>query len=370
MPAPRTLAPPRSAPRPASLFRHPGRLARVLTACLAVAVVPVGAAIAADLPTTRVRPATVDTEQVLDAVVEAVNRSTVSAQISARVIELPFDIDDFVEQGEVIVRFRDTEQKARLEGARANLEEARAALAQARSQFDRFRGLREKQLVSQSQMDQARADYRSARAREQAAGAALAEAHERMEHTVVRAPYSGIVVERHVEIGETASAGQPLMTGLSLEHLRAVVEVPQQHIGALREHRQARIILPDGGSLQAAALRIFPYASDQTHTFQVRVSLPEGRHGIYPGMLVKVAFVSGRGERLLVPAEAVVRRSEVTAVYVRNGDGGLHFRQIRVGTRHADGRVPVLAGLEAGETVVTDPVAAAVALKEAGDGAE
>lgn len=347
--------------------KRPFRRPWVIIALLALTP---AAAPAADLPTARARIATVDAEQVLDGVIEAVHRSTVSAQVSARVIELPFDVDDFVEQGEVIVRLRDTEQKARRERANANLEEARAQLTQARSEYQRFRGLREKKLISSSQMDQARAAYETAQAREEAAQAALAEASERLEHTVVRAPYSGIVVERHVELGETASVGQPLMTGLSLERLRAAVEVPQQHIGALREHHAARLVLPDGGSLQAADLRIFPYASAGTHTFRVRVSLPEGRHGVYPGMLVKVAFVSGRRELLLVPPKAVVRRSEVTAVYVLDGDRAPSFRQVRVGTPLTDGRVPVLAGLAAGETVVTDPVAAAVALKEAGDGAE
>jgi len=342
-------------------------ITQFLRSCgIAIVLVLASPATAAELPTAPAGLAMVDTEQVLDGVIEAVNRSTVSAQVSARVVELPFDVDDYVEQGRVIVRFRDTEQRAQLERARANLEEARARLAQAESEFERFRSLREKQLVSSSQMDQARAAYETARAREEAARAALAEAQEMLDHTVVRAPYSGIVVERHVELGETATAGQPLMTGLSLEHLRVVVEVPQQHIAALREHHAARVILPDGGSLDAAALRIFPYASERTHTFRVRVSLPEGRHGVYPGMLVKVAFVSGRREQLMVPAEAVVRRSEVTAVYVLDDDGRLRFRQVRVGAARADDRVPVLAGLKSGEVVVTDPVAAAVALKEAG----
>lgn len=325
---------------------------------------------AADLPTSTAVTAAVTEEQVLDGVVEAVNRSTVSAQTSGRIVELPFDVDDFVEQGEVIVRFRDTEQRAQLERAQANLEEARAQLAQAESDYGRIASLFDKKLVSRARVDQARASFESAKARADAAQAGLSQAREQFEHTVVRAPYSGIVVQRHVEIGETATVGQPLMTGLSLEHLRVVVEVPQQYIDKLRRHGAARVLLPDGGSLEADSIRIFPYASEESHTFRVRVTLPVGQHGIYPGMLVKVAFASGRTDRLLVPRDAVVRRSEVTAVYVVDDQNKLHFRQIRTGTVRPDGRVPVLAGLDVGETVVTDPVAAAVALKEAGDSAQ
>lgn len=333
----------------------------VMLALLLAATAPRAAA--ADLPTATAAMAIVAEEQLLDGVIEAVNRSTVSAQTSGRVVELPFDVDDFVEQGEVIVRLRDSEQQARLERARANLEETRARLAQAEAEFERIREVFAQALVSRSEMDRARAEYESARARVEAASAALDEAREQVAHTVVRAPYSGIVVARHVEIGETASVGQPLMTGLSLAHLRVLVQVPQRHIVALREHESARVLLPGGGSVAAESLRIFPYADEGTHTFRVRATLPEGRHGIYPGMLVKTAFVSGSTERLLVPSAAVVRRSEVTAVYVRDDNGRLHFRQVRAGTPRHDGRVPILSGLDAGETVVTDPVAAALALK-------
>lgn len=342
-------------------------VSRIVAAALIAHLVAIPASgAAAELPAATAVTETVAAEQVLDGVVEAVNRSTVSAQTSGRVVELPFDVDDYVEQGEVIVRLRDREQQARLERARANLEEAQARLAQAEAEFERIREVYEQGLVSSSEMDRARAEYESARARVEAARAALEEARQQVEHTVVRAPYAGIVVARHVEIGETATVGQPLMTGLSLEHLRVLVQVPQQHITALREHQAARVLLPGGGSLAAQALRIFPYADEGTHTFRVRVTLPEGQHGLYPGMLVKTAFISGSAERLLVPGAAVVHRSEVTAVYVRDADGRLHFRQVRTGTPRDDGRVPILAGLEAGETVITDPVAAALALKRRG----
>jgi hypothetical protein len=172
------------------------------------------------------------------------------------------------------------------------------------------------------------------------------------------------VVSRHVQLGETVAPGRPLMTGLSLEHLRVVVEIPQQHIGPLRRHRRARVILPDGNSVAASELRIPPAADPATHTFRVLVTLPPGEHGVFPGTLVKVAFVSGEEERVLIPPQALVRRGEVTGVYVEGDGGRLGLRYLRVGTPAADGRVPVLAGLVAGERVALDPIAAGIAYKK------
>jgi multidrug efflux pump subunit AcrA (membrane-fusion protein) len=81
-------------------------------------------------------------------------------------------------------------------------------------------------------------------------------------------------------------------------------------------------------------------------------------------MLVKVAFAIGELQELTVPAEAVVRRSEVTAVYIQNEKGELFLRPIRIGRITADQRIPVLAGLQAGEQVITDPIAAGIQLKQ------
>jgi multidrug efflux pump subunit AcrA (membrane-fusion protein) len=74
-------------------------------------------------------------------------------------------------------------------------------------------------------------------------------------------------------------------------------------------------------------------------------------------MFVKVGFVTGERDELLVPASAMVERSEVTGVYVVGADGRVALRQVRAG-RRIDGRVEILAGLDAGEKVATDPVAA------------
>jgi RND family efflux transporter MFP subunit len=317
---------------------------------------------AAGLPSVVVEWSTVTRERSFDAIVEAERRSTVSSQVAARIEALPFDVDDYVERGAIIVRFRNLPAAAELKQAEAAAQEARVRLEEARANYDRIEQLFRQDRLSRADMDRTTADLKSAQARLDAAEGALSAAGERYENTVVRAPFAGIVVERHVEIGEMAMVGTPLMTGLSLEHLRVVVDVPQSDIGALRRDAEAWVDLPDGGSLPAQEIRIFPYAESAAHTFRVRLRLAEGQHGIYPGMWVKVRFQTGEEQALLVPLAAVVQRSELTAVYVLDGDGTPRLRQIRLGRELPDGQVAVLAGLDAGDAVVTDPDAARSAL--------
>ncbi len=313
----------------------------------------------------------VSREHVFDAVIEAVQESTVSAQTSGRILAVYFDVDDYVPKGGVLLRFKDIEHRARLEQAQATLKEAAARNEEAQDQFERMEDLFADKHVSKSDMDRARADVAAAKARLDAGEAGVKQAREQLEYTVVRAPYSGIVSQRHAEPGESVNVGQPLMTGFSLEKLRAVTVVPQNLIDDVRAQALARIIVTPQGdrSIFAEKLTFTPYADSRTHTFKVRVDLPEGEHGIYPGTFVKVGFITGREKRLVVPARAVAYRSEVRGVYVVDEKDGVSFRQVRLGRLRGE-RVEILAGLEQGEQVAVDPVRAAVYLKGAGAGME
>lgn len=300
-------------------------------------------------------------ERILDGRVEAVNQATVSAQTSGRVAELPFDVNDFVEAGEVVMRFTDTEQRAALDAAEAALAEARARLANAEQEFQRAETMIANNTISRARFDQAEAERDSARARLNAAVAGVEQAREQLEYTVVRAPYAGIVSRRHVELGELVSPGQPLISGLSLQSLRVNVDVPQSLFHDVRKIARAAAYV-NGERIEADSLTFFPVADDAANTFRVRVNLPDGAVTLYPGMFIKVGFIVGETERLLIPQDAVVRRSELSAVYVVDGDG-VALRQVRLGRRYAD-NVEVLAGLTEGESVATDPVQAGIWLKE------
>ena len=300
-------------------------------------------------------------ERIWDGRVEAVNRATISAQTSGRIAELPFDVNDFVDAGAVVMRFTDTEQQAALASATAALEEANARLAEANQEFERFSRMIENQTISQARFDQSKANRDAAQARVNAAQSGVAAAREQLEYTVVRAPYAGIVSERHVELGELVRPGAPLISGLSLQQLRINVDVPQSMFDTVRQIGKAFAYVGDE-RVAAASVTYFPVADAAANTFRVRVNLPDGVGPLYPGMFIKVGFVVGETKRLLVPAVAVARRSELSAVYVVD-DESVTLRQVRVGRQYGDS-VEILAGLSEGEQVATNPVEAAILLKE------
>ena len=301
----------------------------------------------------------------LDGVVEAVNKATISAQVTGRVTEVNFDIDDYVEKGAVIVRIRDKEYKARLRSAKAALKEAKANHKDAKLEFKRVQGLYKDKIVSASNFDKAKAALKAAEARVAASEAGITEANEQLSNTVIKAPYNGIVTERHIEPGETMRLGQAIMTGFSMSHLRVAVDVPQTYIKAIRKHQKAAVINLENDEQQITAkkLVIFPFANPKSHTFSIRAELPKNSKDLFPGMLVKVAFEIDNKNRLMVPTSAIAHRSEVSAVYVADENQKLRLRQIRPGKRFGD-KTEILAGLDAGEVVATDPVRAGVYLKQ------
>jgi multidrug efflux pump subunit AcrA (membrane-fusion protein) len=118
--------------------------------------------------------------------------------------------------------------------------------------------------------------------------------------------------------------------------------------------------------VKGGAITVLPSADPRTHTTRVRVAASEYPEGAYPGMFARLHFATGRTQKLTVPESAVLRRNELTAVYVIADDGRPRLRQVRIGEPAGEPGVEVLAGLAAGERVALDPVKAAIAAGAAG----
>lgn len=295
--------------------------------------------------------------------VEAVNQATMTAQTSGRIAELYFDVNDLVKKGEPLARLRNEQQKADLDLAQAGMAEAQAEFDRAQNEFKRITDLYERQLVSKAALDLATSAQKTAEARLSAANARVSSAEENYQFTIIRAPYSGIVTKRHVELGESVRPGSPLVSGIALNQLRVAVEVPQTLVAAVRAHKKAIVDISPEQHIVADKITVFPYADEQTHGFTARIELPKGVEGLFPGMLVTVNFVTGEDPSLLVPQQAIVNRGELTAVYVRYADGRIAMRQVRTG-REDNGKRVIHAGLSVGEQVFVDPHAAVIEMKQ------
>ena len=286
-----------------------------------------------------------------EAVVEAVRQSTVAAQIAGRIVEIRADAGQSVRQGEVLLRI-DAREAA--EGAAG----AQAQLAQAKASYERTKSLVAKKFMSPAALDQAEAAWKAAQAGAGASGATFS-------HATVTSPINGIIAQRHIEMGEMASPGKPLFTLFEQKGMRVIASVPQYKLGEVRKVAKAKVEFPEIGLwVDAVRVEILPAADPRSHTVTARLYLPDSLAGVIPGMAARAHFIAGQSKRLTVPAAAVLRRGEVTAVYVMDDKGAVRLRQVRLGESVAGGDFEVLAGLNDGERVSLDPIKAGIALKQ------
>ncbi|SIR41445.1 RND family efflux transporter, MFP subunit [Aeromonas sp. RU39B] len=289
----------------------------------------------------------------LDGTVEAINKGTIAAQTSGRVVRMLVDVNDQVEAGAPLIEISGNEQSASVNGAQAQLAQAQAQEKEADRQLARYQALSVKGVITRAQLDNAQATAQAARARVKASEAELTKAREAYGYTRVLAPYAGIVTARHVELGETVAPGTPLLSGLSLDALRVEAQLPQSAMSrASLTASQVRVLLPSGDEVQPTSLTRFNYADSTSHTFHLRLTLPAKQAGVLPGMWVKAKILLGERRALLIPATALLRQGELSAVYLAQGNDW-SLVPVRVGDSTGD-RVEILAGLQAGDRIAID----------------
>ncbi len=329
----------------------------------------VGAAAAAvEVPVVTARPQAVGTGVEYDGIIQAVQQSTVSAQASGRVASLLVKAGDRVRAGQVLATIDDRETQTGVQRSQAQVAQAEADLRNAKTNFERTAELRTKGFVSQAALDAAETQYKAAQAgRDQAvAGAKLSALAQGF--TRVTAPYDGWVLQTLVDPGDLAVPGKPLLTVYAPMPLRAVVQVPASQDALARSASRVEVQLPAPAGSAAPTQWVtptsqtaLPAADPVSQTIEWRLNLPDAAaKGAVPGQQVRVRFVGAQVQRVVVPASAVLRRGELTAVYVAQGQGFV-LKTVRLGADHGAAGVEVLAGLGADDRVATDPVRAGLA---------
>jgi len=304
----------------------------------------------AELATILVQRSAVQAEYVAEGAVEAVRASVVAAQTTGRITALSVRAGDRVVAGQILARIDE-----RI--AADEMAASRAQLAAARNDYERSQQLFAKQYISKAAMDRAEAQYKTLSAR--TAGSAT----NKQLHTIV-APYAGVIASVEIEVGDMAVPGKPLFAVYAPDAMRVVVQVPESIANTLRTDQSVALdissTVTDKHQLTAGAIELLPTRDAISHSAQVRLALPIGLKGVAPGQFARahLPLAANDGNLLMIPLTAVMRRAEFDAVYVIDKQGKPQLRQVRLG-RSYRALVEVLAGLDAGERIALDPLAAA-----------
>nr|WP_245751498.1 efflux RND transporter periplasmic adaptor subunit [Giesbergeria anulus] len=303
-----------------------------------------------------------------DGTVEAVRHTVVAAQVPGAVVELAVKAGDRVQAGQLLLRLdaRTADQSAA--AVDAQVQAARATLEVATREYQRQQQLYQKKYISQAALEQAEAQFKANKAQVAAQVAQAGAAHSQSGLHTVRAPYAGVVAEVSVVLGDMAMPGKPLLTLYDPSALRVTAALPQSVVQP-EMASAVQVELPGVAGAaqwpQPLRVQVLPTVDAATHTVQIRADLPAGLLGVVPGQFARLwlpragstAAASARPGPVSVPLKAVVRRAEMTGVYVQGEGGQPRLRQVRLGRTTGD-QVEVLSGLTAGENVMTDPAAA------------
>lgn len=308
---------------------------------------------------------------VTDGTVEAVRDAKVASQVPGRVLQVLVKAGDAVQAGQVLARIDGAVVQQQVSASQAQVAQAQAQAALAQAELARTRQLVQQKFLSQSALDRAQAQARAAEAQVKALQAQTGSVSAQASLYVVKAPFAGWVSQLTVSQGDVANPGQPLMTVYDPTALRATAQVPEQLAARIEAgpvvslEVSGRQLTPQSlPDLASAAVQVLPAIDPVSRTATVRMPLPASISGLQPGQSVKLvlrtrsADMAGQVSRYWIPAQSLVRRGELTAVYVVDKSGYPRLRQIRLG-RSGAGQVEVLAGLAGGERVALDVVAAA-----------
>ncbi len=261
-------------------------------------------------------------EEQMSGTVEALNQVVISPEIDAPVEAVLAQNGDYVEKGEPLVRLRDDtyrervrQAEASLQIAKADVKSARANLKELRAQLKRTERLAEQNFESQQQLESLRAQVAQAEAQvEQAKGqvaqaeATLDERQTDLRRTIIRAPISGQVGNRNVQVGQRVGPNTQLYTMGNLDSVRVEVGVTDRMTGRIQPGQTARISIPSASDtvVTAEVTRLSPFISNESYSAEAEIIIPNPGGLFKSGMFVQVDVAYAESQKAaLVPLSAL-----------------------------------------------------------------
>ena len=258
-----------------------------------------------------------------------------------------------VSKGDLLISIDDSDLKAKKAQAEAGIVEAKAVLANAEKMAERFEKLYADKSVSKQQLDDVLTGRDRAAAGLKMAEAGLAGVKGHLSYLSITAPTDGVVARKMIEEGDMANPGMPLFSLESAGAMKVVAHLGEKDVSAVKIGDPVTIDVTslDDAVFEAPLNKLIPAANPGSRTYDIEAALENPDPRLRSGMFARVSVPVGTRQAVLVPAAAVIKRGQLTGIWIIHGDGTAHLRWVRLGRAVGDA-VEILSGLAGGETVV------------------
>lgn len=286
--------------------------------------------------------------------IEAGNSANVSTRMMGNVTDVLVKAGDRVKKGALLLVISSADLKAKKAQVEATILQAKSAFENAAKDYERFQILFEKGSASQKELDNMTTRYEMAKAGLDAAKQMENEVDAQFAYTNLRAPFSGVVANTFVKVGDIANPGMPLATVEGTSVFEATVMIPESKVSQIRPGAEASVLVKSKNTyVKGKVKEVSPSAKNTGGQFIAKITL-ENAPEILPGMFVnadiKVAEET-TSTSPVVAKEALLQNGQLTGIYTLGQGNTAVLRWVRIGQDMGD-KVEVLSGIADGEKYI------------------
>lgn len=284
----------------------------------------------------------------------AKQRATLRTIVGGPVDNVPVDIGQEVQKDDTLLQIREIDYELALEQAQSDLAQADAEFEQAKRDLQRTRELHKNGTTSEQDLDQAITSFNQAEAARLQAEAARNTAQQNLDDAAIKAPYDGIITERHFEPGEFAPEGEAAVEILNLGLMEANLEIPEKYLGLIQDSSQVVVEFEaDYHTRIGNVVAISPKVSSETRTFRIRIQIENKDMTLPSGLFISAhILLNNINDRAAVPEEALQNRDGTTFVWTY--ENGLAKRTPVEEGISQDGWVLIRNGISKGDHIIID----------------
>jgi len=284
----------------------------------------------------------------------------IKPEVNGRLTSINFEEGGFVEKNQVLFKIDDEKIARRHDAQKAALESTRIRLENLRRNYDRVSSLRDRDLVSEDQYDNARTELQAVSSEVERLEAQLELAARELRDTVIRAPFNGYISRQLVDPGTFVTVGETLAVIYEIDPIQMSFFIPEKYAARVERGQDvyASVAAHPDRRFQGQVDFISPVADEGTRKFRVRTNLENPENILMPGSFAHAELVLAlREDKPVIPEQALVPTRDGYIVYVVNdnanneNNGTAEIRHVQTGIRQL-GRVEIVDGLSVGEKIV------------------